>query len=353
MEASIKEKEGFIMAKVPSWPLISNGSSGKNVTALQCLLYYHGFNIAIDGIFGNGTAGAVRTFQQNHGLGVDGIAGQNTLLAMITTISSRTNNYAARAAQYLLSKFESLAVDGDFWTGSQTATETFQQKMGIAVTGSVNSLTWRYLFGYSAYPIGSGSSTITIKNEDYAGKTILSSSQIALLEANLPFYKKAQDDYGVPWQMLAALHYREYSLRKAGPSNGNGPYQIWGKSYPVGAYSDTQFQNATNDAAQFVLDKMNGISLTTDDHVKLAFFKYNGVAQVYKTQAVNLGFTSAQANNGEGSPYVMNRYDKKRDPTVEPTKSNGTWGQIKTDGGSLSYPANSDYGAFVIYKALC
>lgn len=341
------------MAKVPSWPLISNGSSGKNVTALQCLLCYRGSNIAIDGIFGNGTAAAVRTFQQNHGLDADGIAGQNTLLAMITTIYSRTNNYAARAAQYLLSKFESLAVDGDFWTGSQSATETFQQKMGIAVTGSVNSLTWRYLFGYSAYPIGSGSGAITIKNEDYAGKTILSASQIELLEANLPFYKKAQDDYGVPWQILAALHYREYSLRKAGPSNGNGPYQIWGKSYPVGAYSDTQFQNATNDAAQFVLDKMNGTSLTTDDHVKYAFFSYNGIATVYKTQARNLGFTSAQANNGEGSPYVMNRYDKKRDPTVEPTKSNGTWGQIKTDGGSLSYPANSDYGAFVIYKALC
>lgn len=206
MKPIIKEKEGFIMARVPSWPLISNGSSGKNVTALQCLLCYHGSNIVADGIFGNGTAAAVRTFQQNHGLDTDGIAGQNTLLAMITTIYSRTNNYAARAAQYLLSKFESLAVDGDFWTGSQSATETFQQKMGIAVTGSVNSLTWRYLFGYSAYPIGSGSGAVTIKNEDYAGKTILPASQIELLEANLPFYKKAQDDYGVPWQMLATVY---------------------------------------------------------------------------------------------------------------------------------------------------
>lgn len=344
------------MAKVPSWPFITNDSSGKNVTALQCLLYYHGFSIAIDGIFGNGTAGAVRTFQQNHGLGVDGIAGQNTLLAMITTISSRTNNYAARAAQYLLSKFESLAIDGDFWVGSQTATETFQQKMDITVTGSVNALTWRYLFGYSSYPAdgeADDSGSITIKNEDYAGRAILSASQLALLETNFPFYKKAQKNYGVPWQILAALHYREYSLIKGGPSNGNGPYQIWGRNYPVGAYSDTQFQNATNDAAQFVLDKMGSTELTTDDNVKLAFFRYNGVAQVYKTQAMNLGFTSAQANNGEGSPYVMNRYDKKRDPTVEPTKSNGTWGQIKTDGGSLSYPANSDYGAFVIYKVLC
>ena len=338
------------MASTPNWPLIQNGSTGTNVRALQCLLYYHGFNISIDGIFGNGTAAAVTSFQRNHSLSVDGIAGQNTLLAMIVTVSSRTNNYAARAAQYLLRKFEPLTVDGDFWTGSKTATEAFQRKMGLAVTGSVNSLTWRYLFGYSFYP---GSSSGAIKNEDYAGNAILSANQIQLLEANIPFYKKAQESYGVPWQILAALHYREYSLIKGGPSNRNGPYQIWGSNYPVGAYTDEQFQTATNAAAQFVLDKMGSTKLTTDDNVKLAFFRYNGVAQVYKTQALNLGFSSAQANNGEGSPYVMNRYDKKRDPSVEPTKSNRTWGQIKTDGGSLSYPANLDYGAFVIYKALC
>ena len=77
------------------------------------------------------------------------------------------------------------------------------------------------------------------------------------------------------------------------------------------------------------------------------------MAAAYKTQAINLGFTSAQANNGEGSPYVMNRADKRRDPTVEPTKSNGTWGQIKTNGGKLSYPANSAHGAFVLFSALC
>ena len=86
--------------------------------------------------------------------------------------------------------------------------------------------------------------------------------------------------------------------------------------------------------------------------MKYGFFAYNGVADVYKDQATKLGFTSAQANNGEGSPYVMNRYDKMRDPTVEPTKSNGTWGQIKTDRGKIIYPANSDYGAYVVYRSL-
>ena len=104
--------------------------------------------------------------------------------------------------------------------------------------------------------------------------------------------------------------------------------------------------------ASVAMTKLGGRSCTTTDNVKYGFFAYNGVANVYKNQSTKLGFTSVQANNGEGSPYVMNRYDKMRDPTVEPTKSNGTWGQIKTDGGALSYPANSDYGAYVVYCSL-
>ena len=47
----------------------------------------------------------------------------------------------------------------------------------------------------------------------------------------------------------------------------------------------------------------------------------------------------------------MNRADCWRDPTVEPTKSNRTWGQIKND-GPIIYPANNDYGALVVYCAI-
>lgn len=48
----------------------------------------------------------------------------------------------------------------------------------------------------------------------------------------------------------------------------------------------------------------------------------------------------------------MNRADSRRDPTVEPTKSNSTWGQIKEDNGPIEYPANNDYGAYVVYSAI-
>ena len=200
---------------------------------------------------------------------------------------------------------------------------------------------------------GSGGSTTTVtKNIDDRGLPILTANELSLVNSNKQFYQNAEQTHGVPWKIIAAIHYRENRLKKSGPDNGNGPYQIWGSNYPKGEYSDVQFQTATNDAAKFIKSKAGNRDLTIEDNVKYTFFAYNGIATVYKTQATSLGFSDAQAKNGEGSPYVMNRADAKRDPTVEPTKSNNTWGQIKTDNGSLSYPANTDYGAYVVYCAL-
>lgn len=352
------------MATCPNWPNLKSGQNNTNVKALQHLLIYHGADITADGSFGPATKAAVQAFQESIGLSQDGIAGKNTLSKLVVTVKKRTTNQAARAAQTLLAKFESLSIDGDFYTASSVAATNFQEKMGIYEPDSysepgysnVDAITWQYLFGYDAYPStggGSAEDDVVIQNNtDYRGLQILSNDQISRLNANKKFYQNAAAIYGIPWQMIAAIHYREYGLRKAGPSNGNGPYQIWGSSYPVGDYTDAQFQNATNKAAEFIKGKLNGRDCSSDDNVKYGFFAYNGISAAYKTQAKNLGFTSAKANNGEGSPYVMNRYDKMRDPTVEPTRSNGTWGQIKTDGGSMVYPANSDYGAYVVYRAL-
>lgn len=341
-------KVGKIMATTPAWPVLQLGSSGKNVNALQCLLTFHGFSLTIDGSFGSGTQTAVINFQRSKNLTPDGAAGENTLTALIVTVQNGTNNYAARAAQYLLSKFETITVDGAFGNNSTTIARTFQQKMEIPVDGTVGPTTWRYLFGYSAYPSGGGGTPY----KDYLGQDVLTTTEVTLLNSNKPFYQAAAQTYGIPWQMLAAIHYREWRLRKSGPSNKNGPYQIWGSTYKVGDYTDAEFQAATNDAAQFIKGKAGSRDLSIADNVKYTFFAYNGAATVYKTQAINLGFSQTQANIGEGSPYVMNRFDARRDPTVEPTKSNNTWGQIKTDGGAIVYPANADYGAFVVYNVL-
>ena len=192
----------------------------------------------------------------------------------------------------------------------------------------------------------------TIYNLDYRGQLVLTQDQFTLLNYNKPFYQEAANYYNIPWKILAAIHYRETKFKREGPSNGDGPYQIWGSNYPIGTYTDSQFRNATMDAANFIKNKVGNRDLDIEENVKYTFFAYNGISQAYKTQALNLGFSQDDANVGEGSPYVMNRADIERDPTVEPTRSNNTWGQIKEDKGTIEFPANTDYGAYIIYSII-
>ena len=58
---------------------VSYGSQGSDVTELQKLLNSKGnYNLATDGIFGAKTQAAVKDYQKNNGLDVDGIVGNNT-----------------------------------------------------------------------------------------------------------------------------------------------------------------------------------------------------------------------------------------------------------------------------------
>lgn len=207
-------------------------------------------------------------------------------------------------------------------------------------------------------PSGESGDISTGNNKDYEGNQILADDTLEKIKENQSVYEEAAQKVGIPWQILAVLHLREHSLLVDNPSNGQGIYQLYsytaggtnGNAFlPAGPVSKEEFLRQSVLAAEIF--KKNEPEFTVDstgDIVKRAFFKYNGTAGAYKTQARDLGFSEEEAENGEGSPYVMNKADEKRDPAKNP---NG-WGQIKTDGGSMSYPANSDYGAYVVFVAL-
>ena len=57
---------------------VSYGSKGSDVTELQKLLNNNGYNLDVDGIFGDNTQAAVKDYQQKNNLDVDGIVGNNT-----------------------------------------------------------------------------------------------------------------------------------------------------------------------------------------------------------------------------------------------------------------------------------
>lgn len=145
------------MATIPSWPTLKQDfTSTKNISALQSLLNYRNNNTAltITGTYDTNTYNAVKSYQNNNGLTADGIAGSGTLLKLISglNIQSGTNNNAARAAQYLLSKFETITINGNFDSASANVTKTFQSKMAITSDGVIGATSWQYLFGYYFYP---------------------------------------------------------------------------------------------------------------------------------------------------------------------------------------------------------
>ncbi len=60
------------------YPTLKNGSKGNYIFVLQEILANNNYNISMDGIVGNATLQAIKSYQRNNGLIVDGIVGCNT-----------------------------------------------------------------------------------------------------------------------------------------------------------------------------------------------------------------------------------------------------------------------------------
>lgn len=218
-------------------------------------------------------------------------------------------------------------------------------------------------------PTGGSISTAPLSeeaNRGYNGEIIFNDAQMEAIRANQPFYEKAAQETGVPWQAIAVLHNRENGLKRENPANGQGAYQLYSYTNggtnsnsfrPAGPISDEEFQRQTtlaagifkgisegNNPANKPLEANNPAPNTVQD----TFFGYNGRGPAYRQQAAALGY-NPETQGYEGSPYVMNKVDAARDPN---TAAPGTWGQYKSDGGALEYPANQDFGAWPQFSAI-
>lgn len=158
---------------------LEEGDTGFGVRELQYFLaFIAGFNesvrpVAIDGIFGPTTRGAVEDFQYDYGLPVDGIVGERTWQALYDTyrnlLDSLPENYFTSSTlpypgeplrigdsgeyvtvlQNYLNRISDvyttipkLTVDGVYGVATSTAVREFQRLFGLEVTGVTASYTW-------------------------------------------------------------------------------------------------------------------------------------------------------------------------------------------------------------------
>ena len=76
------------------YPLIRRGSRGNYVCIAQDALINLGYDTGgLDGVFGNKTYNAVRSYQREKSLSVDGIIGNNTWRTLMNQVVGSGSNY--------------------------------------------------------------------------------------------------------------------------------------------------------------------------------------------------------------------------------------------------------------------
>ncbi|MFC1418115.1 C40 family peptidase [Streptacidiphilus cavernicola] len=144
------------------------GENDGCVVELQTLLNTHGFGLGVDGSFGVGTVAAVRTFQSETGIGVDGQVDPQTKAALYVSSGSVPDPITLTSAQcpanmvtgeddgcvtelqgLLDRQGAHLSIDGGFGADTVAAVKAFQTAQGIGVDGQVGPQTKATLYGLS------------------------------------------------------------------------------------------------------------------------------------------------------------------------------------------------------------
>lgn len=185
--------------------------------------------------------------------------------------------------------------------------------------------------------------------------TPISTSIMDKVNFNKAAYIQAMNETGVPWEMLAAIHYRETNFSRTNPNNGQGIFQFVngaGGPYPPGPVSDAEFYRQLTFMANRLQDDYVWRGSVPRERrrlqpneqnvvlVKDTLFSYNGRAGVYANQAAHFGYNST-TQPYEGSPYVMNRFNCDR----------ARMGIITKDYGSMD-GIDTRYGTFTLYARL-
>ncbi|MDD5551565.1 MAG: M15 family metallopeptidase [Candidatus Pacebacteria bacterium] len=192
--------------------------------------------------------------------------------------------------------------------------------------------------------------------QDYCGdancvETVIAGAEIssdikAKIEQNKPIYQEAAKQVGIPWQMLAAVHFREGGCSpEKSPVSG----EKLGTKNPDNGTVYTTLEEATLAAANFLKNKAKSVykmelnENPNDDAIGYAFLAYNRGYMYRDGLDKNGNSCPGQPKNTpyDKSPYVVNLLDGQH--------QNMTWNGC-IDSGMTH--ADSNIGAMTIYKLL-
>jgi peptidoglycan hydrolase-like protein with peptidoglycan-binding domain len=141
---------------ISPWPLVRQGDRDHPVRTLQDLLRARSYTVVVDGVLGPETAAAVRAFQQEKKLAVDGIAGTRTWSALVVQVKKGSTDDAVRGVQ---EGFQFRNLSGDLSKGPQidgisgprdrcrprVPAGAVRGLPGVVADGIVGPVTWRAL----------------------------------------------------------------------------------------------------------------------------------------------------------------------------------------------------------------
>jgi hypothetical protein len=169
-------------------------------------------------------------------------------------------------------------------------------------------------------------------------------------------YEAIGQEKDFPWQLIAAIHYRETSFRYDNPSNGQGAFQLYTlvnngtHTFPPGPITSQEFRRQggimvdffrTKQASNYDAHKAPPITASSPnpEAIKDTLYSYNG--RFYIAANDPGGQYRAAQKDYEASSYVMNKFDAARQNMQHDVVDQGV--QLDTD---------ERYGAFTIYAAL-
>ncbi|GHF85796.1 GH25 family lysozyme [Streptomyces thermodiastaticus] len=133
-------------APVTGAPVLKTNSRGTDVVTAQLLLNAAGARLDADGVYGPKTVAAVKSFQSAHGLDADGMVGPKTWGALIVTLKQGARGPAVTALQHQLNDSGAqLRTDGIFGSGTAAAVRSFQSTKGLQADGIAGPRTWSAL----------------------------------------------------------------------------------------------------------------------------------------------------------------------------------------------------------------